>query len=226
MTEKNMTGKEKKCWTAALVLFALFITFTVLLHLVDVQAVGPLGSSVGFGTVNRKFSSAIGINEDFYFVSEIFGYVALLVVAAEAVRGLIQWIKGKSLFMVQTQLFLFGLFLVVLLIFYALFEFIPVNFRPVLEDGELASSYPSSHTMLAVFVYASSIVELSYSLKNRKLKTAVTIIFSILGVLTIVTRILSGYHWISDIVGAVLLSTSLFLLYDASVIHFGAGVGK
>lgn len=221
-----MQDKERKYWAVGLILFAVFVVFTITVQCIDVKAIGPKGSVVGYSKLNQKFAGLVGVNESFYKTSEVLGYLALVLVAIDAVRGLVQWISRKSLVQVDIQIFMLGLFLVVLLIFYALFEFIPVNFRPVLEDGELASSYPSSHSMLAVFVYLAGSIELTYSLKKKWLCTLKTVTFSVLAFLTIVTRALSGYHWLTDIVGALLLASGLVLFYKASLVHFTVGENK
>lgn len=199
-------------------LFLAFIVFTILVKVVDVQSVGPNGSEVGFASVNEAVFKVFGYNQTLYDVTEILGLVTFLIIGFFAVLGLYQLIKGKSIKKVDYKILVLGCFYVIVLLFYVLFEIIVINHRPVLIDGELEASYPSSHTMLSICVVTSAIVVLSEMLENRKaLRLTIVVIGYALIAFTVAGRLLSGVHWFTDIVGAMLLSFSLVMLFYSAL---------
>ena len=110
-----------------------------------------------------------------------------------------------------------GFTYVVTALFYLLFEILVINYRPILEDGELEASYPSSHTMLAVSVFGSAAVYAVYRIKDDLLKKAVVIVSIILAAGMALGRLISGVHWFTDILGGVLLGCAIISLYMAFV---------
>ena len=199
-------------------LFLAFIVFTILVKFVDVQAVGPNGSEVGLASLNDAIFKVFGYNQTLYDVTEILGLVTFLIIGLFAVLGVYQLIKGKSIKKVDYKILVLGCFYVVVLLFYVLFEIIVVNYRPVLIDGELEASYPSSHTMLSICVVTSAIVILSEMLEKKKgLRVAIVIVGYILIAFTVAGRMLAGVHWFTDIVGAMLLSFALVMLFYSAL---------
>ncbi len=185
-----------------------FIIYTVLVKFVDVKAIGPQGSKVGFATMNKWFMNLIKENKMFYKVSEVLGIIILLLVVIYGCIGLYQLIKRKSLFKIDREIIILGCFYVAVLAMYILFDKVVINYRPVLMDGELEASYPSSHTMLALCVGLSSLVA-SKTYFNKKYIDKINIITCVLIGLIVASRMLSGVHWLSDIFGGVLLSCAL-----------------
>ena len=131
-------------------MFLTFIVFTVLVSTVDVRFIGPANSKVGLASVNEAFFKTFKGNDTLYLLTEILGYLTFLIIGAFAVLGVYQLIKGKSLKKVDVKIIALGVFYVVVLIFYVLFEVLVINYRPVLVEGELEASYPSSHTVLSI----------------------------------------------------------------------------
>lgn len=195
-------------------LFLAFIIFTILVKCVDVQAIGPLGSKVGLAGINEAVFKVFGVNQTIYNVTEILGYLTFLIIAFFAGLGVYQLIKGKSIKKVDYKILALGGFYVVVLLFYVLFEVIVVNYRPVLIEGELEASYPSSHTMLSICVVSSAMIVLTEMLNGKK---AITITVVAVGyaliLITVIGRLLSGVHWFTDVFGGVLLSFALIMLF-------------
>lgn len=214
-----MLKEEKIYWIIGFICLALFAILTVTVKFCDVQPIGPGGSPVGLATMNNAFKKLVGTDNRSYIFSQYLGYCALAIVGYIALQGLGQWINRRSIRGVKPQVLLFGVFCVILGAIYVGFDQFVINYRPVLENGVLEPSYPSSHTLLAVFVYVAGSYELSFSIRSKSACTLLTTCFCLLGTITIVTRALSGYHWLSDILGSALLGAGLVLLYIASVIH-------
>ena len=97
------------------------------------------------------------------------------------------------------------------------FEKFPINYRPVLIDGALEASYPSSTTLLVLSVMPTLKFQVDRRSDNETVKKITTAFVVILSSFIVIGRIISGVHWITDIVGSVLLSFGLFALYRASV---------
>ena len=209
-------SKNKKIFIFSGFLFLLFIVFTVIVKVVNVHNIGPEGSVVGLATINNSFRNVLDYNETFYKISEILGYISLLIVVMYGVIGIKQLIERKNVFKVDRCILLLGMFYILLAIVYVIFEIVVINYRPVLLDG-LEASYPSSHTILSICVCMSSFMVSKKVFKNEKITNIFNIFTIILMILVVVTRLLSGVHWLTDIIGGVLLSLALCTLFDAFV---------
>ena len=203
---------KKKNIINAIVSTIVFIVYTLLVKYVDVKAIGPNGSKVGFASMNKWFMGIFKENNMFYKLSEVLGVILLLLVFIYACIGLYQLIKRKNPFKIDREILTLGCFYVLVLIMYVLFEKVVINYRPVLIDGELEASYPSSHTMLALCVGLSSLI-VSKSYFNKKYINTINTITCVLIGLTVAGRVLSGVHWMSDIFGGVLLSCALIAIF-------------
>lgn len=211
-------NKKLKIWTILSGVFGLlFILFTILVKTIDVESVGEAGSEVGFAFLNRPFTKAVGENGLWLKVSELFGIVALLIICLFVGIGVIQWIKRKSLKQVDYQIYALAVLCVCVALMYVLFEILVINKRPILIDGELEASYPSSHTLIAICSFGSAITMINYLVKNKKLKIAFDCLCVVFATLVVIGRTLSGVHWITDIVAAVLLSGLLLSVFNALV---------
>lgn len=207
--------KSLKKFLAAAILGGLFLVLILVLKTVDVKAIGPNGSSVGLSAVNGAFFKLTGQIDVLYKLSEIVGYVALLSAAFFAFLGLLQLVKGKKLAAVDKDLYLLGAFYVVVLAVYLLFEKIVINYRPVLEDGQLAASFPSSHTVLAITFLGAAALQFKNRLNDVKVRTAVTLTCQTLILLIVLLRLFCGWHWLTDVIGGLLIGVALLLVYSA-----------
>lgn len=202
----------------AVCLLTAFGLWTVAVSSVDVQAVGPLGSVVGFAAVNLAFHSLTGVHLSLYAITDWMGLVPLGVAAGFALLGLAQWVKRKSIRRVDRSLLVLGGFYLVVMTVYLFFESLVVNCRPVLIEGRLEASYPSSTTMLVLCVMPTAIMQLHTRIRNRTLRCGVTFVMVSFTVFMVVGRLLSGVHWLTDIIGGGFLSAGLVMLY-ASFLH-------
>lgn len=204
-----MLKQQKKYFVAAGILLAVFIVFTLMIKIIDVKAVGPQASSVGFAAINNAFHKRFGFNAGLYKLSDYLGYCAILTAVIFAVVGVIQLVKRKGLFKVDHTILALGCFYIVTLLVYLFFEVCVINLRPAIVDGVLEASYPSSHTMLAVCFMCAAIIESEHLIKNHSVNTFIKV-FAILFMLFLVgCRLFSGVHWLTDIIGALLISAAL-----------------
>ena len=201
--------KNKRNILLSLMLSVFSIVYIFIVKYVDVDSIGPKGSSVGLSSINKSFHSLTGYNSSLYKITEILGFIVLIVVGIYGLVGLIQLIKRKSLFKVDRKIIILGVFYVVVLAFYLLFEKVIINYRPVILDGVLEASFPSSHTMLSICVCMSAIYVNKDYIKNKSYLNIVNSFLFILMLLVIFGRLISGVHWLSDIVGGLIISSML-----------------
>lgn len=205
--------KIRKSLVASLCLLCAFVVWTAVVCFVDVQAIGPEGSHVGLSGINRSVHELTGVNYSLYNITDWLGIVPFLVCMGFAFLGIVQWIKRKSIRRVDLDLLALGGFYVVTVAAYLLFESVVINYRPVLIEGCLEASYPSSTTMLVMCVMPTAIMQLRERIKNRIILSIITVTVIVFIAFMVIGRLLSGVHWITDIVGGALLSAGLVTLY-------------
>ena len=197
-------------------LLAVFIVFTVLVSFVDVKAIGRQGSDVGFATANETFRNFTGYHEGIYDFTEILGYLCFVPIAVFGLLGLYQMVKRKSLLKVDKDILLLGCFYAVLLAAYVLFEKLVINYRPEFAgETVLEPSYPSSHTLLFGGVMATTVMQLLKRIRNSAVKWIAVCAVVLSAILVVFGRLFSGVHWLTDILGGMLLGTSLVWMYFA-----------
>ena len=206
-------SKSKKLFLSTIILAILYILFTLTIAFVDKGTIGPNASNVGLSHLNEFFKNLIGQNELFYKISKIFGFVIFGIILAYFIVAFIQIIKRKSIKKVDKEIWILGIFYIILVLIYFAFELLKINYRPVLVDGKLEPSYPSSHTLFAIFICVTAIYINNKIITNKKLNVILNTIISLLGIITIIGRLLSGVHWITDIIGGLIISTTLVLAY-------------
>ena len=206
--------ENKKEIIISVMLFLSFIIFTILVKTIDVKTIGPNSTSVGFSTLNGFMLNKIGVNMVFYQITEVLGLIPILIAALYGIKGIMQLVKRKSLFKVDSEIIILGIFYVITIIIYLFFEKFIVNYRPVLMDGKLEASYPSSHTMISIFISLSAIIVNRYLIKNSDINKKINIFILIIMLAIVVGRTISGVHWFSDILGGLLISSFLIKSFD------------
>ena len=208
-----MEKKNRRLFWVGAGLLAVFVLWTVLIRFVDVEAIGPRQSSVGFATLNGYIHNLTGVNMSLYIITDWLGLVPIGVAFGFAVLGLVQWIKRKSLLKVDRSILTLGGFYVVVMAVYILFEIVVINYRPTLIDGYLEASYPSSTTMLVMCVMPTAMMQLRTRIKNDLFRRGVMLTITVFITFMVIGRLVSGVHWITDIIGGALLSTAILLMY-------------
>ena len=201
---------------------AAFAVWTMLIQTVDVRAVGPNGTTVGFAALNGWFHGVTGVHWMLYIVTDWLGLVPVGVCAVFGAVGLAQWIRRKRLTAVDADILLLGGYYVVVLAAYLLFERFPVNYRPVLVEGRLEASYPSSTTLLVLSVMPTARFQAARRIDSAAARNGIRGLTVVFSVMMAAGRAVSGVHWLTDIVGAALLSAGLFSLYRGAVLHLDA----
>lgn len=205
--------RNRNRFIASLCLLGAFVLWTVAVRFVDVQAIGPQDSRVGFAALNRFIHKLTGVHFALYHLTDWLGLVPVFVCMGFGALGLCQWIKRKSIRKVDFDILVLGGFYVVTIAAYLLFESVVINYRPVLIGGALEASYPSSTTILVMCVMPTAGMQLGERIKNRVLRKVVSIGISAFIAFMVIGRLLCGVHWFTDIVGGALLSVGLVKMY-------------
>lgn len=197
----------------SIILILLAIIFTILVKNVDVNTLGANGSNIGFSTLNRFVFDNIGVNMTWYNITNCLGIISIIIALAYVLIGLVQLVKRKNVFKVDKEIIALGIFYVILAALYIAFEIFIVNYRPILMDGELEASYPSSHTMLTIFICGSAILINSKLFKDNKIAKITNVVALIIMIVTVIGRLLSGVHWFTDILGGIIIASALLMSY-------------
>ena len=196
-------------------LLAAFALWTVSIARIDVQPIGPRESLVGFATLNGAFHNLTGVHMTLYVITDWLGLVPLGFAFAFAILGLVQWIRRKRILAVDFSILVLGGFYLAVIAAYLFFESYVVNYRPVLINGVLEASFPSSTTLLVMTVMPTTVMQLRSRIRRTSLKKAVTCVLTVFSSFMVIGRLVCGVHWLSDIVGGALLSGGLVMLYIA-----------
>lgn len=213
-----MKEKGTKILTKGFILILLFAFWTVLVITFDVKEIGVNGTLVGFSAKNSFFHGLTGVNMTLYNVTDWLGLVPLFICFAFGIMGFIQLVKRKSLFKVDIDIILLGVYYIIVIFCYLIFETIPINYRPILINGFMEASYPSSTTLLVLSVMPTLNFQISKRVKNNSVKNIINLVSVLFSVFMVIGRLISGVHWLTDIIGSVLLSMGLYYLYKAVVL--------
>lgn len=215
-----MKKNGKREWLVGSMLILAFAVWTILVQIVDVQPIGPQGTEVGFASVNRWFHKLTGVHMSLYTITDWMGLIPVFVCMIFGGIGFVQLVKRRSLFRVDYDILCLGIYYIIVIFNYLIFEIIPVNYRPILIEGFLEASYPSSTTLLVLSVMLTLSFQVKWRVKKAALKNSICILESLFSAFMVIGRLVSGVHWLTDITGAVMLSAGLFCIYKAVVLRF------
>lgn len=212
MSELKKEHRKKLYLTVGIL--AAFLLWTAAIRFLDVRPIGPQGSTVGFAALNQFVHALTGVHMALYLITDWLSLIPLGFVFGFALLGLIQWITRKRFLLVDRSIIALGGFYLVVMASYLFFEAFAVNYRPVLIGGCLETSYPSSTTMLVLCVMPTAMMQLNHRIKRTALRRCISFSILIFIVFMVIGRVVSGVHWFTDIIGGMLLSAGLVLLYD------------
>ncbi len=205
--------KEKVLLWTAVGFFGAFIALLLSVLFIDVQAVGPQSSKIGWATVNKGIHDFLGVNETWDKITDALAAVAILSAAAMAGLGVYQLIERKDIKKVDGDLLWLCGFSVAVIFFYVLFEVIAVNYRPILTGDGLEPSFPSTHTMFSVFVMGGAAYQCLKRIPLKGWNWVGFALCALVAALTSAGRLLAGVHWLTDVLGGVLFSGGALSLY-------------
>ena len=213
--------KEKRNLLAGVGLIGAFALWTVLIQYVDVQAVGQNGTKIGFADFNVWFHRLTGVHMTIYTITDWLGLAPIFICLCFGALGFVQLVKRRSLLKVDPDILLLGIYYVLVIACYLIFEMIPVNYRPVLIEGRLEASYPSSTTLLVLSVMPTLKYQSDRRIANPMTLKAIVLFVFAFSSFMVMGRLISGVHWATDIIGSVFLSSGLFMVYRSMAEYTG-----
>lgn len=215
-----MKNSRKRNWYLGISFVGAFLFWTMLIQRVDVQPMGVKGTMIGFATLNCWFHKLTGVHMEIYHMTDWLGLVPIFACMFWGIVGLMQWIQRRSIRKVDYDILCLGIYYVVVVAAYLAFEMIPINYRPILIEGRMEVSYPSSTTLLVLCVMPTVIEQVNRRINSENVRRSVRIFVVVFSMFMVIGRLISGVHWLTDIVGSVLLSTGMFCIYKAVVMRY------
>ena len=115
--------------------------------------------------------------------------------------GVYELIKKRSIKKVDPRLTWLPLPLALMTLTYFLFDKVWIlNVRP---NGSGEPSFPSTHVMVVTTIFFVVTIILPKYIKNKTTRLIIEIIMAIMISLTAVGRVMSGMHWVADVLGAI-----------------------
>lgn len=219
-----MKKRERNLLGVGMILVVAFVIWTVLIQRVDVKPVGQNGTNIGFASLNCWFHKLTGVHMGIYTVTDWMGLVPIFICMLFGGIGFVQLIKRRNLFKVDFDIITLGIYYVLVIFGYIIFEMIPINYRPILIEGIMEASYPSSTTLLVLSVMPTLNFQVKRRMKNEMMKNVINAFSIFFSVFMVIGRTVSGVHWLTDIIGSVVLSTGLYLIYKSTVLLFDKNV--
>ena len=105
---------------AAAGFIAAFAVWTAAVRFVDVRAIGPQGSLVGFATMNAFIHKLTGVHMSLYTITDWLGLIPLFVCMVFGGIGFVQLVNRRSLFKVDYDIIFLGIYYVIVIFGYAI----------------------------------------------------------------------------------------------------------
>ena len=195
-----------------------FVIWTFLVLKVDVQPLGVNGTNIGFATINCWFHQLTGVHMEIYTITDWLGLVPIILCMLFGGIGCVQLIKRRSLLKVDYDIIFLGIYYIIVIVGYLIFEMVPINYRPILIEGGMEASYPSSTTLLVLCVMPTLIEQVNRRVEKKMIKKIVNVLTICFSAFVVLGRLISGVHWLTDIVGSIMLSVGLFCIYKVAVL--------
>ena len=212
-----MKNNGTRILTIGVILLFLFALWTALIQTVDVQPVGQNETDIGFAGLNVWFHEATGVHMNIYIITDWLGLVPIFICMIFGGVGLIQVISRRSLLKVDADIILLGGYYILVIFGYLIFEMVPVNYRPILIEGRMEASYPSSTTLLVMSVMPTLVFQTYRRIDNKGIRYSIYVFTVLFTAYMVIGRTVAGVHWLTDILGSVMLSSGLYMIYHGSV---------
>ena len=125
-------NNKKRNFLISGILLLIAITFTILVKVVDVKQIGVNNSSIGFATLNQFIFETTGVNMIWYHITDWLGLISVFMAIVYAFIGLIQFIKRRSIFKVDKEIILLGLYYIIVIALYVFFEKVIINYLSII----------------------------------------------------------------------------------------------
>lgn len=190
------------------ILWLILLIFTILVSFVDVKIYNVTNTEIGLYSLNKIFL-VNSINSNYInIISNGIFLICLLVIILMLLLITFEYFKTKKIN--KNNLNFIIHFLIMVLIWIIFDKILIINYRPILINGNIEGSYPSTHVMVSTFVLLFLSDKLKKIFKNDKIFYIISI-----GLIIIqsISRILLTMHWFTDIIGGLLIGCLLFFTF-------------
>lgn len=190
------------------ILWLILLIFTILVSFVDVKIYNVTNTKIGLYSLNKIFL-VNSINSNYVnIISNGIFLICLLVIILMLLLITFEYFKTKKIN--KNKLNFIIHFLIMVLIWIIFDKILIINYRPILINGNIEGSYPSTHVMVSTFVLLFLSDQLKKIFKNDKIFYIISI-----GLIIIqsISRILLTMHWFTDIIGGLLIGCLLFFTF-------------
>ena len=205
-------NKKRRNILISIILILIAILFTILVKIIDIKQVGINQTTIGFATINQLIFNYLGVNMTWYYITDYLGLIPIFITIIYFIIGIIQLIKRKSIFKVDKEIIILGIFYIVVILIYIFFEKVIINYRPILINNSPEASYPSSHTLMTICLCGSSII-VNKKVFNNKITSVMNVLTLVIIFITVIGRLISGVHWFTDIIGGIFISIALLMSF-------------
>lgn len=190
------------------ILWLILLIFTILVSFVDVKIYNETNTKIGLYSLNKIFL-VNSINSNYInIISNGIFLICLLVIILMLLLITFEYFKTKKINKKNLNFIIH--FLIMVLIWIIFDKILIINYRPILINGNIEGSYPSTHVMVSTFVLLFLSDKLKKNFKNDKIFYIISI-----GLIIIqsISRILLTMHWFTDIIGGLLIGCLLFFTF-------------
>jgi len=188
--------------------FLFIFILTIILLNFDKAVIATNGYEVGMSHVNNlvKYEYKSWADK----ISDVLFYLTFIVPLLAVALGIYQLVKEKSLKKVDLVIIIFGVFLILAIIVWLLFDHaIKINIRPT---HEIKGSFPSTHVFLTTFFVLTCHGYLCYKYDNKLIKYLSLIIAIVIIIIMTIFRVIAGVHYITDVFGGVVIGITFYYL--------------
>lgn len=191
----------------------LLIILIILLIFFDRRTNIYTGKKIGLFKFNNLFFNN-KYNYQFDIISDFYLYFCFMIIIILIIDELFKVLKYKNILYLNYNFITLLIFLFIIFTISFIFDkLIIINYRPIMTNGILEGSFPSTHVTIITFVYLSSISFLKIYKKNKSFKECYLILVIINIIIASIFRLMSGMHWMTDIIGGLILGGIMFLGY-------------
>ena len=187
--------------------FLVFILTIILLNF-DKAIIASNGYEVGMSHINNIVNYEYKKWAD--KISDVLFYMTFIIPLLAVILGIYQLIKEKSLKKVDSIIIIFGVFLVLAIATWLLFDHvIKINIRPI---NEIEGSFPSTHVFLTTFFVLACHGYLCYKYDNKLAKYLSLVIAIVVIIIMTIFRVVAGVHYLTDVFGGAILGITFYFL--------------
>jgi len=202
--------KKKVLDILILIIWIILLIFTLLVCFMDVRVHEVTNTSIGLYSLNKLFllNESSRFNNIIGTISNILLIFCLFIILTRLFLMTYDYFKMRKIS--KTNINFVAHFLIMIIIWIIFDKIFIINYRPILINGNVEGSYPSTHVMVCTFILLFIAYKFKNVFKNNKIFYIIVI-----GLIIIqcIARLFLLMHWFTDVIGGLLIGTLLFFTF-------------